>query len=68
MHIVGATRRIWQKCVQVGVAGLGLAAVEMSLLAEQSDQPTATLVGVELVVGDNVAHPGLLVMGVRAAE
>ena len=48
--------------------GLGLAAVEMALLAEQSDQPAAALVGVELVVGDDVAHPRLLVVGVRAAE
>jgi hypothetical protein len=47
---------------------LGLAAVEMSLLAEQSDQPTTTLVGVGLVVGDDVAHPGLLVVRVGAAQ
>ena len=54
--------------MQVGVAGLGLGPVEMALLAEQSDQAAAALVGVELVVGDDVAHAGLLVVGVRAAE
>ena len=68
VHVVGATRRLRQQRVQVGVARLGLAAVEMALLAEQSDQPAAALVGVELVVGDDVAHAGLLVVGVRAAE
>ena len=46
----------------------GFAAVEMSLLAEQPDQPATTLVGVGLVVGDDVAHPGLLVVSVRAAQ
>ena len=40
----------------------------MSLLAEQSDQPATALVGVVLVVGDDVAHAGLLVVGVRATE
>ena len=54
--------------MQIGVAGLGLGAVEMALLAEQSDQPAAALVGVQLVVGDDVAHPGLLVVCVRTAE
>lgn len=48
--------------------GLGLAAVEMALLAEQSDQPAAALVGVELVVGDDVADAGLLVVRLRATE
>ncbi len=47
---------------------LGFAAVEMPLLAEQSDQPATTLVRVGLVVGDDVAHPGLLVVSVRAAK
>ena len=45
-----------------------LRAVEMPLLAEQSDQPAAALVRVELVVGDDVAHAGLLVVGIGAAE
>ena len=68
VHVVGAAGRIRQQRVQVGVAGLGLGAVEMTLLAEQSDQTAAALVGVELVVGDDVAHAGLLVVGVRPAE
>ena len=68
MHVVGAARRIGQQRVQVGVTGLGLRAVEMALLAEQSDQTAAARVGVELVVGDDVAHAGLLVVGVRPAE
>ncbi len=68
VHVVGASRRLGQQRVQVGVAGLGLGAVEMALLAEQSDQPAAARVGVELVVGDDVAHAGLLVVGVRTAE
>ena len=54
--------------MQVGVARFGLGAVEMTLLAEQSDQPAAALVGVQFVVGDDVAHTGLLVVCVRAAE
>ena len=68
MHVVGAARRLGQQRVQVGVTGLGLGAVEMALLAEQSDQSAAARVGVELIVGDDVAHAGLLVVGVRAAE
>src|SRR5436305_725709 len=40
----------------------------MPLLAEQSDQAATTLVSVGLIVGDNVAYAGLLVVGVRAAE
>ena len=54
--------------MQIGVPGLGLAAVEMALLAKQTDQPTAPLISVELIVGDDVAHTGLLVVGVRTAE
>ena len=68
VHVVGAPRRLGQQRVEVGVAGLGLVPVEMALLAEQSDQPAAALVGVELVVGDDVAHAGLLVVGLRTAE
>ena len=68
MHVVGPPRRLGQQRVDVGVAGLGLAAVEMPLLAEQSDQPAAALVSVELVVGDDVAHPGLLVVSLRTTE
>ena len=68
MHVVGPPRRFRQQGVQVDVAGLGLGAVEMSLLAEVFDEPSATGVGVEFVVGDDVAHPGLLVVGVGAAE
>ena len=68
VHVVGATWRLRQQCMQVGVARLGLRAVEMALLAEQSDQPAAALVGIQLVVGDDVAHPGLLVVCVRTAE
>ena len=63
----GVTDRC-ERRLEVGVAGLGLGAVEMALLAEQSDQAAAALVGVEFVVGDDVAHTGLLVMGLRAAE
>ncbi len=54
--------------MDAGVTGLGLAAIEMPLLAEQSDQPAPTVVGVEFVVGDDVAHPGLLVVGLRPTE
>ena len=68
MHVVGAARRIGQQRPQVGVAGLGLGPVEVALLAEVADQPAAAGVGVELVVGDDVAHTRLLVVGVRAAE
>ena len=68
MHVIGTPRRIGQQCVQVGVTRLSLRAIEMPLLAEQSDQPTAARIRVELVVGDDVAHAGLLVVGVRAAE
>jgi len=36
----------------------------MALLAEQTDQSTAALVSVELIVCDDVADTGLLVVGV----
>ena len=50
------------------IVRLGLAAVEMSLLAEQSDQPATAFVGVVLIVGDDVAYAGLLVVGVGATQ
>ncbi len=68
MHVVGPSRGFGQQGVDVSVTGLGFAPVEMPLLAEQSDQPATALVGVQLVVGDDVAHPGLLMVGLRTAE
>ena len=68
MYVIGSPRRVRQEGVQIDVAGLGLGAVEDTLLAEQSDQPASAGVGVGFVVGDDVAHPGLTVVGVRPAE
>ena len=42
--------------MQVDVTGFGFGPVEMSLLAEVFDQPPAAGVGVEFVVGDDVAY------------
>ncbi len=68
VHVVGASRRLRQQRLQIAVAGLGLRPVEMALLAEQPDQVPAARVGVGFVVGGDVAHPGLLVVGVGPAE
>ena len=54
--------------MQVHVTGFGFGPVEMALLAEVSDQPAAARIRVEFVVGHDVAHAGLLVVGVRSAE
>ena len=68
VHVVGAPGRLGQQRFEIGVACLGLGAVEVTLLAEVTDQAAATRVGVEFVVGDDVADAGLLVVGVGAAE
>ena len=68
MHVVGTPGGVGQQGVQVDIAGLGLGTVENTLLAEQSDQPTSARIGIGFVVGDDVTHPGLAVVGVRAAE
>ena len=62
VHVVGPPRRLGQQRMQVDLTGFGLVAVEMTLLAEQSDKATPSLVGVDLVVGDDVADPRLLVV------
>ena len=54
--------------MQVDIARLCLGAVEDALLAEQADQSAATRVGIEFVVGDDMTHPGLAMVGIRSAE
>ncbi|TEA00886.1 hypothetical protein CCUG60884_04779 [Mycobacteroides salmoniphilum] len=48
--------------------GFGAAAIENALLAKESDEFAAARVGVEFVVGHDVAHTGFFVVSFRAAQ
>ncbi|SLC95132.1 Uncharacterised protein [Mycobacteroides abscessus subsp. massiliense] len=68
VHVVGALGRLGEQGAQIGVVGLGAAPVENALLAEEADQLAAAGVGVQFIVGDDVAHTRLLVVGIGATQ